>query len=307
MTPYYQKNDITIYHGDLREVLPTLDARVDHVATDPPYGFTFMGEDWDHSVPGPEYWRTISDVCKPGASILAFGGTRTYHRLACAIEDAGWEIRDCLMWLYSSGMPKCGDIGKRLAKQGKAELAKQYTGFAAALKPAYEPIVLAMKPLDGTYAHNAETHGVAGMNIDACRIGDEVRYNPPAGNKGGTAAYNMGVVGMPQDAAGTTVSGRWPANVMFDETPEGLSRYFYCGKASQSERGAGNSHPTCKPYAVMEYLLNLLSTPTGGLILDPFCGSGTTALAARDLGRPFIGVELDEHYCEIIANRLEAA
>jgi DNA modification methylase len=476
MTPYYQKNNITIYHGDLREVLPTLPpASVDHVVTDPPYLLNFMGKEWDsagidlptnelmfrawlagliagegcfriHQQKGGAYYScafsikmradegpllralarrtgigTIDDIAavsgviesgpavkwtvqsrgdcwklarlldgtpfyakkqreydlwrkaltvwtdtprgncwhgrrdnapmetlweemktlrpfdqelanshfdplgqpaylfhhtwakeclrvvKPGGLLMSFGGSRTYHRMTCGIEDAGWAIRDCLMWLYSSGMPKCGDIGKMLVKKGEMELAKQFTGWANALKPAYEPIALAMKAIDGTLAQNAKINGVAGMNIDACRIGNEVRYNPPAGNKGGTTALNMGVVGMPQDTAGATVSGRWPANVLFDTEAafDGASRYFYCSKPTLSEKGVGNDHPTCKPIAVMQYLLTLLSSPTGGLILDPFCGSGTTALAARALGRPFVGVELEEHNCKIIANRLE--
>ena len=161
-----------------------------------------MGHEWDHGVPGVPYWEAIQRVCKPGALMLAFGGTRTYHRLTCAIEDAGWEIRDCLMWLYGQGFPKAPDIGvlidkakgaKRevvgtklgqpgysLADNGRTnevygdlhnpaaecaitapatELAKQWTGWANALKPAWEPIILAMKPLDGTLAHNAETVG----------------------------------------------------------------------------------------------------------------------------------------------------
>ena len=115
--PYFEQDNLTLYCGDLREVLLTLPrASVDFVVTDPPYGLSFMEKDWDHDVPGPEYWRAIARVCKPGAMMLAFGGTRTYHRLTCAIEDAGWEIRDALMWLYGQGMPKGGDIGKLIDK-----------------------------------------------------------------------------------------------------------------------------------------------------------------------------------------------
>ena len=122
MQPLYQKHDITLFCGDLRDVLPTLPKRiVDCVVTDPPYGLGFMEKDWDHEVPGPAYWRAIDRVCKPGAALLAFGGTKTYHRLTCAIADAGWEIRDCLMWLYGQGMPKCGDIGKLIDKSKGAK------------------------------------------------------------------------------------------------------------------------------------------------------------------------------------------
>ena len=407
MNPYYDKDSITLYCGDLLDVLPQLTEKIDHVVTDPPYGLSFMGRGWDHAVPGPEYWKIISDACKPGALMMAFGGTRTYHRLTCAIEDAGWDIRDCLMWLYGSGFPKAQDVGKMLDKAAgvirtevvregvkagthpdgdvyakglnvgfqQRELlapvtddAKAWTGYANALKPAYEPIVLAMKAMDGTIAHNALTHGVAGMNIGDCRIGTETRYNPPAGLIPGGSSLNLSKVGMPQDAVGQYATGRWPANVLLQHHPDckqigtqtsrgdqrgdcnghrpsgfanvgadsgdsvpnarvygneevpiyechpdcpvGLlgdkSRFFYCAKASKKERGQGNVHPTVKPFEVMRYLLTLLSTPTGGVILDPFAGSGTTLLAAQALGRRCIGVELNQEYCDIIASRLEA-
>jgi len=193
--PYFEKDDITLYHGDLLDVLPQLpEASVDCVVTDSPYGIGFMERDWAHDVPGPVYWQAVARVCKPGASLLAFGGTRTYHRLACAIEDAGWEIRDCLMWLYSQGFPKSLDISKAIDKAAgavrevvgasrsidcvergytkvyttKAENsgfgtsrtfglgipitapatpeAAKWDGWGTALKPAWEPIVLAMNP-----------------------------------------------------------------------------------------------------------------------------------------------------------------
>jgi site-specific DNA-methyltransferase (adenine-specific) len=388
LQPYYDKNDITIYHGDLLDVLPALpEASVDFALTDPPYGLSFMGKGWDHGVPGPLYWQAIARVCKPGALLLAFGGTRTYHRLTCAIEEAGWEIRDCLMWLYGQGMPKCGDIGKLIdkAKGIKREVigtklgrpgyslanngrtnevygdlhnpeaecaitapatpeATKWTGWAMALKPAFEPLVLAMKPLDGTIAHNALTWGVAGMNIDASRIGTEstVRTRGDSLTDAGWASTNRSPVGGSE-------CGRWPANLLLDEEAArlldaqtgtltsgtncvrskpgdgyhgrigkagdvqvsygdsgGASRFFYCSKATKKERGPGNDHATVKPLALMEYLLTLLSTPEGGVILDPFAGSGTTLLAARQIGRRCIGVELDEHYCEIATSRLES-
>src|SRR5208337_3725792 len=123
--PYYQDGNITLHSGDLMDVLPTLpENSVDMVCTDPPYGLCFMGKDWDQQVPGPEYWREILRVCKPGAMALIFGGTRTWHRLACAIEDAGWEIRDTLVYLHSMGFPKSADVGKMIdkAKGAKREV-----------------------------------------------------------------------------------------------------------------------------------------------------------------------------------------
>ena len=404
MQPFFERDNLSLYCGDCRDVLAALtENSVDCVATDPPYGISFMEKDWDQAVPGPEYWRVVARVCKPGAMLLAFGGTRTYHRLTGAIEDAGWEIRDCLMWLYGQGFPKAADVGKMIDKskgatrevvgdkldrpgyhlcEGKgngcygggnglhapgtdarlraaqitapatAEAAK-WTGFASALKPAWEPIVLAMKPLDGTQAHNALTWGVAGMNIDAARIGENPGYKYNA-DRNGTTFHGQQGERIKQSAAKKgsqfieSTKGRWPANLLLDEEAAaqldeqtgtltsgsnnvrtkpgegyhggmgnagdvqvsygdsgGASRFFYVGKATRKERGPGNDHATVKPLDLMKYLLTLLSTPDGGVILDPFAGSGTTLLAAQQLCRPCIGVELSQHNCEIAKSRLE--
>lgn len=222
MKPYYQDNAVTIYHGDCLSVLPSLEANsIDTVITDPPYGISFMGEDWDYGVPGVHFWQEIIRAAKPGAMLLAFGGTRTHHRLMTAIEDAGWEIRDCLIWLYGSGFPKSLDISKAIDKEklinrdilgytinarpnrvGKktklsglqtiggeitapsSTAAKLWSGYGTALKPAWEPIVLAMKPLDGTFSQNAQKWGVAGINVDGGRIesGTE-HFRGSVGNK----------------------------------------------------------------------------------------------------------------------------
>jgi len=365
MQPYYQSDNLTLYPGDLRVVLPQALApnTVDYVVTDPPYGLGFMSKDWDYEVPGPEYWRAIAGVCKPGAMLMAFGGTRTWHRLACAIEDAGWEIRDTLMWLQGQGMPKCGDIGKMidkakgatrevvgtklglpgysLANHGRtnevygdlhnpeAECAitapatpeaALFTGWAMALKPAVEPIVLALKPMDGTIANNALTWGVAGMNIDAARIACE-GGSPSQNRRQGAVPvgdYNGWKVtsrnGYKDERPGEAL-GRWPANVLMDEEAaaqldaqaEGVSRFFYTAKANRRERnpeGVKNDQPTVKPLALMEYRLALCTTPAGGVVLDPFAGSGTTLVAAKRLGRTAIGVELTDHNCEIAKARI---
>ncbi len=399
MQPCYRADNISLYPGDLRAVLPQAlaPATVDYVVTDPPYGLSFMEKGWDHAVPGPEYWRAIADVCKPGAFLLAFGGTRTWHRLASAIEDAGWEIRDCLMWLHGQGMPKCGDIGKMIDKskgavrevvgtklgrpgyslanngrtnevygdlhnpEGECAItapatpeAALFTGWAMALKPAWEPIVLATRPLDGTIAHNALTWGVAGLNIEACRIAAD---DHPGVHKSMSNGLHEGYRrpwrndGPPQYKP--TPTGRWPANLLLDEETAalldrqsgtltsgtncvrtkpgdgyhgglgqagdmqisygdsgGASRFFYCSKASRRERnpeGMKNDHPTVKPLALMEYLLTLCSSPTGGVVLDPFAGSGTTLVAAKRLGRTCVGVELDAHNCEIVKARISQA
>jgi DNA modification methylase len=467
MNPYYKDDWVTIYNGDCREVLPGIDP-VETCITDPPYGLEFMGKGWDKGVPDEEFWRIILGALLPGAPCLAFGGTRTHHRLMCAIEDAGFQLRDCMMWLYGSGFPKSLDIGKSFdrkrydredilrvtgwiasardaagitnetldkafnfrgmgghwtsqasqpsvptldqvptllqtlghptvpseikrllvdlnGKKGEpgeawfdrestgqmrevpknpgrptlgagsekvehfattpaTEAAKQWDGWGTALKPAWEPIVLAMKPLVGTFANNALEHGVAGLNIDGARVGtaaasftdrraDKVQQN--AYGKYGTADYDGS-------------KGRWPANVVLDDEAArqldeqsgerggggsgsttgalgqnsgwnkhsnkeqfhpghgdtgGASRFFYTGKASATDRGENNTHPTVKPSDLMRWLCVLTRTPTGGTVLDPFMGSGTTIYAAKESGRKAIGVDLDEEYCEIAAKR----
>jgi hypothetical protein len=245
--------------GDCLDVMRNMDPNsIDCIVTDPPYGLQFMGKDWDHGIPSKHFWEEALRVSKPGTMLLAFGGTRTYHRLTCAIEDAGWEIRDCLMWLYGSGFPKSLNIGKAIDKakgyereiigenpfnnrrpnppengfkQGgyksnitlpASDLAKTFDGYGTALKPAYEPIIMAMKPLEGTYKQNAEKWGVAGINIDECRI-EAIDQEKLAKNwdretvtdiRSGN--YGNGV------AAGIKLNtqasqGRWPANLLLDE------------------------------------------------------------------------------------------
>jgi site-specific DNA-methyltransferase (adenine-specific) len=364
---------------------------VDAIVTDPPYGLGFMGAKWDHGVPGPEFWREALRVAKPGAHLLAFGGTRTFHRLACAIEDAGWEIRDCLQWVYGSGFPKSMDVGKAIDKAAGAErevvgrktgrgaspvgdirggrmhaggaipgsfdasaitapataAAKQWEGWGTALKPSWEPIVLARKPLVGTVAENVQRYGPGALNIDACRVPCEAGDKPtfPAGEY--TTETTVGAIRPTLRQADVCPTGRWPANTLHDGSPEvvamfpetgpghtpqsrpaggiacdghkgqqGLqergfdsgsaARFFYCAKASKADRDEGNPHPTVKPTALLRYLVRLV-TPPGGLVLDPFAGSGSTGKAAAFEGFRFIGIELDPEYAEIARRRIAAA
>lgn len=326
-------SEYRIIHGDCREVMATLpECSVSAIVSDPPYGLSFMGKGWDHGVPGVEFWAEALRVVKPGGMLLAFGGTRTYHRLACAIEDAGWEIRDCLSWLYGSGFPKSNNFGREV---------NSFVGYGTALKPAWEPIILAMKPLDGTFVANAAAHGVAGLNIDGGRI--EAADGVPCfthRREDAANTYGDGRTGSNRTGE-TSTKGRWPANVcldeeaaaMLDEQSEGASRFFYCAKASRSERNAGldhlpakwaptmnggiggkphdediatpkhNPHPTVKPVALMRWLVRLVKMPEGTVILDPFMGSGTTGVACALEGVDFIGIEREAEYVEIAEAR----
>lgn len=328
-----------IIHGDCFEIMKKYsNNHFTNILTDPPYGLRFMNKAWDYSIPGKEYWIELLRVSKPGALMLCFGGTRTYHRLACEIEDAGWEIRDCLMWIYGSGFPKSHNhFG--------------IEGYGTTLKPAYEPIIMAMKPLDGTFKQNGEKWGVAGINIDACRI---EHHGNIASAKIERSPKTTGILGKFKDKFGETTcapdlnKGRWPANTLFDEQAAemldeqsgflksgyirenidsksknkvyssrnkaninefktnsgGASRFFYCAKASPSER-IGNNHPTVKPLKLLEYLLKLITPPKNALVLDPFAGSGSTLVAAQNLGIACEGIEISEEYCEIARKRCE--
>jgi DNA modification methylase len=383
-----------IRDGDCREVMASMAASsVDAIVTDPPYGLSFMGKGWDHGIPGVEFWTEALRVAKPGAHLLAFGGTRTYHRLACAIEDAGWEIRDCLSWLYGSGFPKSLDVSKAIDKAAGAErermvnprwvakypngpggnktggdraatvnqlksisgnplemtlpatdLARLWHGWGTALKPAWEPVIVARKPLAGTVAANVLEHGTGAINVDGCRVGTEDmsaqfdREWKQDGTFGNGKRASQGKKCPP---------GRWPANLIHDGSEEATApmgeaaRYFYCAKASKADRDEGcegmeeqpsymvenggktaspkadgkrrqrttthrNNHPTVKPTALMRYLCRLV-TPPGGTVLDPFCGSGSTGKAAVREGFGFIGIEREAEYAEIARCRIQAA
>ena len=316
---------VDLINGDCIEEMQRLideGVQVDSVVTDPPYHLTsivkrygkpdsapakdrdglyqrqargFMGKDWAGGDIAfrKETWELAYELLKPGGHLLAFSASRNYHRMAVAIEDAGFEIRDQLMWLYGSGFPKSHNLDD---------------GWGTALKPAHEPIVMARKPIsEKSIADNVSKHGTGGINIDRCRVESE----------------------------------RYPANVMHDGLKEDWARFFYCPKTSGSERNQGlddfetkmmgmsngarskgegydkgqgiglnkvierkNTHPTVKPVELMKYLCRLV-TPKGGIVLDPFMGSGSTGMAAKNEGFDFIGIEREKEYFEICKTRIK--
>jgi DNA modification methylase len=186
------------------------DDSIDSIVTDPPYELGFMGKSWDSTgiAFNVDIWQECIRVLKPGGHLLAFSGSRTYHRMAVAIEDAGFEIRDQIMWLYGSGFPKSLDISKAIEKS--IGISKQWQGWGTALKPAHEPIVVARKPLIGTVAETVLKYGTGGINIDASRVGSELMVNQP----GSTNPRNSMGDGWRKDAQPTTATGRFPANVI---------------------------------------------------------------------------------------------
>lgn len=378
-----------IYAGDCLEILPGLaDEFVDAVVTDPPYELGFMGRAWDASgiAYNVDLWKQCLRVLRPGGHLLAFGGTRTSHRLTCAIEDAGFEIRDSIVWIYGSGFPKSLDVSKAIDKaagiwRGRAgdidtlngsmgganyertdkgnpvtDDAKRWTGWGTALKPSHEPIVVARKPLarGATVAANVLAHGTGALNIDACRVGT-TREVPASHSKTASAVGVVGIGARRLESELDPNIGRWPTNVVLDdmaaaeldeqsgatksragrrnapkaagtygafagddpdrlghEDEGGASRFFpvfrYQAKAPTRERPKvdGVAHPTVKPLELMRWLVRLV-TPVDGILLEPFAGSGTTIEACMLEGMRCIGIEREESYGPLIAERMARA
>lgn len=378
-----------IIEGDCIEVMRA--AKQDSVHAlicDPPYAIEFMGKTWDSpkrmvgdatgisggfsripaGTPRPdmkrsdpvlfqqwcEAWATEAlRVLKPGGHMLAFGSPRTYHRLTTGLEDAGFEIRDCIMWTYATGMPKGRDLGRQIDKalgavgpvveettdDGMAgwngyrhgqyndaaetrevrgpgcDESEPWHGWSSTLKPFYEPIVLARRPFKGPLFRNVLEHGTGGLNIKGCTIPhadaadlDASRQKNPGKSEGVTS--DVYGAGRPQQSVND--DGRWPANLMIDESVaaelDAFSRFLYIAKPSTKERRAGldeshGKHPTVKPIALMRELARLV-TPPSGVILDPFCGSGTTGCAAMLEGFKFIGIETDPEHVRIAQARV---
>lgn len=372
-----------VLHADCRAAMALMpDNSVDSVVCDPPYHLTsivkrfggansapqqfgtdgafaraargFMGQTWDGGdiAFDPALWAEVLRVLKPGGHLLAFGGSRTYHRMACAVEDAGFEIRDQIIWLYGSGFPKSKDQGD---------------GTGTALKPAHEPIVMARKPIvGGSVAGCRELWGTGAISIDACRIAGEpvarIAHDPASATVGRFPANLMHdgsaeVVALFPSEAGARAPvtirngdklrntyGAFAGNIdeagsTFQGDTGSAARFFYCAKASKRDREEGlehlpvraagmvsensgqhmtrrdegyevaqraNHHPTVKPTPLMRYLVRLV-TPVGGIVFDPFTGSGSTGKAAMLEGRRFIGTEMTAEYMPIATARIQHA
>jgi len=293
-------NGVILHCGDSLEVLIGMEPNsIDAIVTDPPYGISFMGNKWDYDIPSLSIFQQCLRVLKPGGHMLAFSGTRTQHRMATRIEDAGFDIRDMIAWVYGQGFPK----------------SHNGAWGGTALKPALEPITMARKPLIGTVECNWAQYGTGGLSIDECRVGDHAGRWPANlihdGSDEVISAFpeSMGQRGdLKHTGRDRPSSGRFGdmapphAHAARIEDDKSASRFFYCSKVSKSERGDGNNHPTVKPVSLMQYLIRLV-TPAGGTVLDPFMGSGSTGIAARKEGVHFIGIDIDASYVEIARQR----
>lgn len=361
--------------GEAVEVMHDMIAdgvRVHAVVTDPPYHLTsivkrfgkagsapakhgrdgafarvskgFNGQKWDGGDIAfrPTTWRACYDLLPPGGHLIAFGGSRTWHRIAVAIEDAGFEIRDSLMWLYGSGMAKSHNVGELIDKHLGAERevvgtsarrvgspetrrvdgltgsatfaesrdnpgnlvtapatneARMWDGWETALKPAVEPIILARRPLEGTVAENTLEYGVGGINVDGCRHAEDGCGGskwPPNVLHDGSRDVRSAFLRFSQGA-------KSPLR-FFPDLGDDESRLHYSGKANANDR-RGLLHPTTKPIALMRWLVRLI-TPPGGVVLDPFAGSGTTGEAALLEQRNALLIEKEEPYFRAIGQRL---
>lgn len=335
----------TVHNGDVEQVLSTLPGSTyDGILCDPPYGLKFMGHNWDGSVPPVEVWQQLLRCCKPGAYLLTFGSPRTFHRLYCNIEDAGWEIRDTISWLHSQGMPKGLNIGRKLKEFGHNEWYDYHT----CLKPYWEPLCVMQKPFKSGFAKNALKHGCGGLNVGDCRIR----------TSGGTKRSHQAPY--PRLADGTVDranAGRFPSNVMFDEDAAkvldqqsgdsrsrrtlrrkvksnpgngrtmnpfrdrwnvidgyddegGASRFYYVAKTSGKER-KGNHHSTVKPLALCQQLARLIlqaKRRTPRRLLVPFSGSGSEMIGALQAGwDQVVGIEIEKEWVKTAIRRLSAS
>jgi len=272
----------SIITGDCKQVLSSYGENFFHSCiTDPPYG---MGMDhWDHSVPDVDIWREVFRTLRPGAFCLAFCSPELYHRLACNVEDSGFTIKDQIMWMTTTKMPKFNR-----------------------LKPAHEPIVVAQKPYKGSLQKNFEEWGCGFIDTENTRVPWDKK--PPKGwvaqgAKRRTFGRDGNTTGSSKDygTVDANPAGRYPSNIIGEVHPE-HQKYFYAPRATRKEKKEDNDHPTVKPVDLMAYLIKIYS-PINSTILDPFVGSGSTGVAAIRENRNFVGIDLSDHYVEIATKR----
>ena len=273
----------SIITGDCEKVLPSLcaESSFDACITDPPYGLGM--ESWDHTVPSVEIWKQVYRVMKPGAFLISFGSPTLYHRMAVAIEDAGFLIKDQIMWMTTTKMPKRNR-----------------------LKSAHEPIVVAQKPPEGSLDQNQKKWGCGLINIDGARVS----WNGDIPADYASGGFQRTVYGG-STAKGSTKhlsksspneNGRYPSNIIGEVLPQ-HQKYFYSPRASRDEKGGANNHPTVKPLDLMRYLVAIYA-PSGSKVIDPFCGTGTTGIACLAENRDFLGIEKDEEYSQLARQSL---
>jgi site-specific DNA-methyltransferase (adenine-specific) len=296
---------------------------IDAVITDPPYGIGFQAHEWDQALPDRQIWEDCYRVLKPGGHLLVFSAIRLMHHLMLAVEESGFRIKDVLMWAYLNGMPKSRDVGldidKELGvestkvgtytyvqgyKKGGAknyyadkekhryapasEEGKKYQGWGLGIKPCYEPIIMAQKPLPAgkSVAQNLLEHGTGALNLEDTRIPYEAEE--------GKVGHNP------------HPKGRVTGNVLrTDPLADGYDKFFLVPKVRQHADDF-NHHPTKKPVRLMEHLVKLVAHQDG-LVLDPFMGSGSTGIACAYEQRRFIGFEQQEEYVKIAEKRLSSA
>lgn len=341
--------NVSLRKGDCRELMSKIPENSIHsIVTDPPYEIGFGNKKWDSSgiAYDPKVWEEAYRILKPGGYLLAFGGTRMWHRVAVAIEDAGFEIKDNIAWMFGSGFPKTMNIELAMGKYFEnnphpesAELTEQWGRHGTAIKPAFEPIIMARKPIDGTIINTLLEHGTGALNIDDSRIpttdklGGGSEKNGKVAHQEWSRPWMSDPDAIERSAARTREKkeraeslGRFPTNVILDssqaealdrdtteiydpENPKNNSRFYYVAKTSRKENPEinGKRHSTVKPIKLMEYLVKLV-TPVGGTVLDPFAGSGSTLEAADRCNFKSIGIELDPDgfHIALIKHRLNS-
>lgn len=307
-----------IYNVDSRLLLDHVSPNSIHaVVTDPPYGMGILGNEWDKILPPKEVWDSCFKSLRPGGFLLSFGHTRLYHKVASQLEEVGFVIKDCLCWVYASGFPRSRDLSKILKRAGNPE-AEKWSGTGTVLKTAWEPIVLAQKPLEGTLIENAFKWQTGVLNIDQCRIPYESEEDKKslesflhfAGKEHGDDRYfSINKGGKKQ--VNIHPDGRWPSNVLWlDPINADYDKYFIIPKPAESEKKSYNNQDTVKPIELMSHLVKLITLNPfkcgfKPIVMDPFMGSGTTGVACKMTDRDFVGFDNNLAAYEVAQKRID--